>query len=183
MNWYWIVLLAVTGLVGLVVLVGALSPRAHQVACRVHLTQSPPAVFAAITDLAGLSSWRPGLSRVEPLPDQQGRRCYREHTSFGPMDLRVEELVPDRRYVTRIVTPKSPFGGTWTWRLEPRGGGTDVTVTENGEVHNLVFRALARFVFGHTATLRSVLKALGENFGELVEIAPGSPDPAPPAAP
>jgi len=50
-------------------------------------------------------------------------------------------------------------------------------------VHNLVFRALARFVFGHTATLRSVLQAFGEKFGEVAEVGPGSPDAAPPAAP
>jgi len=183
MKWVWITLGVVVTLGLLVVVVGALLPVKHQAACRAVLRQPAAAVFAAITDAANFPSWRKDLQAVEPLPDQAGRRCYREQSKFGPIDLRVEELVSDRKLVTRVVTEGSPFGGTWTWRLEPRGGGTDVTVTENGEVHNLVFRALARFVFGHTATLRSVLKALGENFGELVEIAPGSPDPAPPAAP
>lgn len=179
MKWLWISLLVVAGLVVLVVVVGALLPIKHQAACRVLLRQPAAAVFAVISDPAGFPRWRPDLSAVEPLPDQDGRRCWREVSRFGPMDLRLEESVPDRRLVTRIVTKDSPFGGTWTFRLEPRGADTELTITENGEVYNVVFRALSRFVFGHTATLETYLRALGTRFGATATIEPGTPDPEP----
>lgn len=181
MKWYWIVLLALTGAVLLVAIVGALLPVKHQAACRAVFRQPATALFAAITDVAAFPSWRKELTSVQLLPDQHGRRCWREVSSFGPMDLRVEELVPDRKLVGRIVTPGSPFGGTWTYRLDPQpDGSTELTITENGEVHNVFFRALSRFVFGHSTTLRGYLAALGAKFGEPVAVTPGRPDPEPP---
>ena len=67
---------------------------------------------------------------------------------------------PPRRLVTRIADEDLPFGGTWTYRLEPDGGGTRVTITEDGEVYNPVFRFVSRFVMGHDATLRTYLDDL-----------------------
>jgi uncharacterized protein YndB with AHSA1/START domain len=179
MKWYWIVALVLLGLGLLVVLAGACLPVKHQCACRILLRQPAAAVFAAITDISQFTRWRPDLKAVEPLPDQDGRRCWREASGFGPIDLRVEERIPDRRLVTRIVTKGSPFGGTWTFRMEPRGADTELTITENGEVYNVVFRALSRFVFGHSATLTTYLKALAAKFGEVATVEPGTPDPEP----
>jgi hypothetical protein len=47
-----------------------------------------------------------------------------------------------------------------------RTGFTAVRITENGEVGNPVFRFMARFVFGYTATIDTYLIALGQKFGE-----------------
>ena len=44
--------------------------------------------------------------------------------------------------------------------LEPTDAGTRVTITENGEIYNVFFRFMARFVFGYTATMDRVLDAL-----------------------
>ena len=62
--------------------------------------------------------------------------------------------------VTRIADPKLPFGGTWTYRLAPAAGGTQVTITEDGEVYNPFFRFMSRFVFGYQATLNEFAKNL-----------------------
>ena len=39
-------------------------------------------------------------------------------------------------------------------------GGSDLTITEDGEVHNVIFRFMSRFVFGHTATMDTFLNHL-----------------------
>jgi hypothetical protein len=70
--------------------------------------------------------------------------------------------------VTRIADPEQPFGGTWTFELAPADGGTRLTITERGEVYNPIFRALGRFVFGHTATIDQYLRALGAAFGDAL---------------
>ena len=62
--------------------------------------------------------------------------------------------------VARIADPKLPFGGTWTYRIAPAAGGSDLTITEDGEVYNVFFRFMSRFVFGHHATMDGFIKHL-----------------------
>ncbi|MGE3175198.1 MAG: SRPBCC domain-containing protein [Planctomycetota bacterium] len=182
MRWVWIALAVIAALVLLTAIAGALLPVAHVAARRARFAQPPRALWAAITDLDAMPQWREDLQRIERLSDRGGRPCHREITGFGPIDLCVEVSEPERLRITRIVTGRSPFGGTWTWQLAADGDGTVLTITEHGEVYNVFFRALSRFVFGHTATIDGVLKALGAKFGEAPAIAPAEPAarPAPP---
>ena len=48
----------------------------------------------------------------------------------------------------------------------PEGGGTRVRITEDGEVSNVIFRFMSRYVFGQTATLDAYLTSLAKRFGE-----------------
>ncbi|NUR53434.1 MAG: hypothetical protein HOQ29_03225 [Acidobacteria bacterium] len=57
------------------------------------------------------------------------------------------------RLVARITDPSLPFGGTWTYRIAPGQAGSQLSITEDGAVYNVIFRFLSRFVFGHTATI------------------------------
>jgi hypothetical protein len=75
------------------------------------------------------------------------------------MPIETVEAVPPRRFVGRIG-PGLPFGGTWTYEIEPAGAGSTLTITERGEIYNPIFRFMARFVFGHTATMEKYLEAL-----------------------
>ncbi len=43
--------------------------------------------------------------------------------------------------------------------------GTRLTITENGEVYNPIFRFMSRFVFGHTATMDQFLSDLKKRVG------------------
>ncbi|MEZ6038148.1 MAG: SRPBCC domain-containing protein [Planctomycetota bacterium] len=179
MKWYWIVALCLLAFLLLVVVVGALLPVTHQAACRIRLRQPATVLFAALTDVAAMPKWRSELKSVTLLDPVGGLPRWREVTSFGPMEIAVERLVPAQKLVTRVSVPGGAFGGTWTWRLEPDGDGTLLTVTENGEVHNVVFRALSKFVFGHETTMRSHLRQLAAKFGEAAVVERGVPDPAP----
>jgi len=61
----------------------------------------------------------------------------------------------------RAIADKSlPFGGTWTWNIQPAGEGSSVTITENGEVYNPIFRFVSRFVIGHTRGIDKYLAML-----------------------
>ena len=71
--------------------------------------------------------------------------------------LAIQQLCPQVR---------SPSGGTWTFRLAPEDGGTEVTVTQDGEIYNVMFRAMARLLFGYTAAMDGYLRALAAKFGE-----------------
>ncbi len=45
-------------------------------------------------------------------------------------------------------------------------GGSLVTITEDGEVYNPLFRFLSRYVFGYAATMDSFLARLAKSLGE-----------------
>lgn len=151
-------------LAALVTVIGWLLPVAH-VASRSAAFRVPPGdVYAAIADVAGYAQWWPDISRVEILPDSAGRIRFREHMSGGPVVMEVVESTPPLRFVTRIADPDQPFGGTWTFDIAPHDGGSQLTITEHGEVYNPIFRFVSRFVFGHTRTMEQCLRALGARF-------------------
>ncbi|MGH9824216.1 MAG: LIC10604 family protein, partial [Blastocatellia bacterium] len=84
-------------------------------------------------------------------------------------DERVESTAP-RLMVTRIADANLPFGGSWKYEIEKAGDGSIITITEDGEVYNPVFRFVSRFIMGHSATIEGYLKDLGNKFGEQVKI-------------
>lgn len=154
MKWVWIALAIVLGIVVVVAVVGALLPVKHSATRRIVLRQPAAAVWAAITDVMAM------------LPPRDGKRCWREVSGFGPMDLMVEHEDRDRKLVGRIITEGSPFGGTWTYVLRPVDGSTELAITEDGEIYNVMFRSLARFVFGYTSTIDGYPVSLAKKFGE-----------------
>ena len=173
MKW---VLFSAAGLVAvmaLVALVGSLLPRDHVAARRARLPRPPAEVWAVIRDVARAPEWRADLERVETLPPAAGRARFREVGSQGAITLEVVEELAPSRLVTRIADEGLPFGGSWTFELQPSGDGTLVTITERGFVGNVIFRALARFVFTHHRTLEQYLRALGRRFG--AEVVPEQP--------
>jgi hypothetical protein len=62
----------------------------------------------------------------------------------------------------RIADQKLPFGGTWTYELEPSAGGTSVTLTEDGEVYNPLFRVMQKLFFSPYKTIDTFLGNLKE---------------------
>ena len=50
--------------------------------------------------------------------------------------------------------------------------GSVVRVTEDGEIYNVIFRFVARYFFGYTASIEGLLRDLGHRFGELTTIEP-----------
>ncbi len=163
----------VAALVALVLAVGWMTPVEHLATRRARFSRPPPAIFAAITDVEALPSWRRGLGSVERLPEREGKPCYREVTDDGPLVFLVEESLPYRRLVTRLADPELPFGGTWTFDIEPTAGGSLLTITERGEIYNVVYRALALLYFGYTANLDRYFDSLAAKFAESITIESG----------
>jgi len=147
----------VGGLVALMALAGWMLPVGHR-ASRSALIDAPPArVFDAVSHVDQYPSWRTGVTAVEILPDDGRGRRFREVGSNGPVIFRIESLIAPSRFLTRIDDPDQPFGGTWTYEFAAEGTGTRLTITEDGEVYNPIFRLLSRYVFSQTATLEQYL--------------------------
>lgn len=169
MKWLLVAGALMVGLIAIATIWGALLPRAHHAQRSARFAQAPSAVWAVIADPLAAASWHPDVKSVEALPVQDGRARWKEIGS----DAITYELVADEppaRRVVRIADDTLPFGGTWTYVLAGDGDGTRLTITENGEVRNPLFRFLARYVFGHGGTMEGYLRALGRRFGEDVSV-------------
>ena len=139
--------------------IGCWLPVEH-VASRAAIFNKPAAdVFAAITDVRSYPEWRADVSSVEVLSSSPRLR-WKERGGNGDITFEVEHAAPPTRVVARIADPELPFGGRWTYDLVPQGSGTQLTITEHGEVYNPIFRFMSRFVFGHTSTIEQFLAAL-----------------------
>ena len=99
-------------------------------------------------------------------PQSSGPLHFREEGSNGTVNYELAEDVPNQRMVTRILDTDLGYSGKWTYVLAPENGATRVTITEDGEVSNVLFRFMSRYVFGHTATLDGYLRSLAKRFGE-----------------
>lgn len=171
MKWALLAIGILAALVAIVALIGVLLPKAHSATRSARFQQSPEAVWRAITDIEAFPSWREGLKSVERLPDRDGRPAWRETDKHGQaISFEIIESDAPRKLVGRIAGPKLPFGGTWTYQVAPAAGGSVLTITENGEIYNPIFRFLARFVFGYTTTIETYLRSLGKKFGEDVKL-------------
>ena len=163
-----IVLAVLAGLVALMALIGLLLPRDHVAARAASFKQPPAELFAVIRDFAAAAAWRGDVERVELLEPVAGRVRYRETGKQGKVTYELMEEDAPRRMVVRIADEDLPYGGTWTFELAPRDGGTELAITERGFVTNPLFRFLSHFVFSASASIDGYLKALGKKLGEDV---------------
>jgi hypothetical protein len=166
-----ILLIAVTALlviVGLVLVIGAMLPREHRATREITLNRSPREIYAVARDFGSTPSWRRNLLQVEWPEPVNGLVRFREVSKDGSVTYEIVEDAPGEKLVTRIVDRDLGYSGSWTYEFSPAEKGARVRITEDGEVSNILFRFVSRFVFGHTSTIDSYLLALGAKFGENV---------------
>ena len=152
---------------GLIAGIGAILPLGHHATRKARFRVAPNALYAV---LAGPPDWRSDLKSFGTLPPKDGRTQWWEESQGQRITFELMEDTPPRRRVVRIANTGLPFGGTWTFEIAADGPGAVLRITENGEVYNVIFRFLARFVFGYTSSIEGYLRDLGAKFGEAVAI-------------
>src|SRR5215212_3686470 len=165
----FIVLAIVAGLlvlVGIIALIGSRLPKSHVASRSILLRRSPQDVYAVVRDFGSAPNWRADVKRMEVDAQQGGQVYFREEGKNGAINYELVEDVPAQRMVTRIRDTDLGFGGQWTYLFTEENGGTRVTIREDGEVSNVIFRFMSRYVFGQTATIDGYLTSLAKHFGE-----------------
>jgi hypothetical protein len=170
MKWILIVVGVTAGLIALIAVIGSLMPKGHSASRSTVINKSPAVLWKAMTDFAAFPEWRTDIKSVEALPDRDGHKVWREDGKNGKLTLETIEASPPSRLVLRIADPDLPYGGTWTYDIQPNGsGGSRLTITEDGEIYNPIFRFIGRAFIGPTASIETYLKALGKKYGEDVQ--------------
>jgi len=153
-------------LAGVIALIGSRLPKTHTASRSILLHQSPDQVYALVRDFASAPNWRSDVKRIEVQTQPGERLHFREEGKNGTVNYELAEDVPSQRMVTRVLDTDLGYSGKWTYVFTPENGGTRVAITEDGEVSNVLFRFMSRYVFGQTATLDDYLTSLAKKFGE-----------------
>jgi len=145
---------------------GSVMPQNHTASRTARLSQPPERVWAVITDIPAFPGWRKDVAVAEQLPLREGKTAWKEVSrNRDALTFEAETSEPPRHLVTRITDKGLPFGGSWDYVIVPDGTGSRITITENGEIYNPVFRVVSR-VMGYTATIDSYLEGLATKLGD-----------------
>jgi uncharacterized membrane protein len=168
MKWLLIVVGVLAAIVIAVTLAGMALPQNHVATRSARLSVPPDKVWAIVTDAPRYPSWRSDVASVEMLSGPDGGKISWREISPKGNKLSYEATTAEvpAHFVTRIIDKGIPFGGSWDYRIAPDGSGSRITITENGEVYNPIFRFVSRYVIGHTATLDKYLAALAARVGD-----------------
>ena len=147
---------------GIMALIGSMLPKAHVASRSILLHRTPQDVYAVVRDFSSAPSWRADVKRIEV----ETPVYFREEGKHGTVNYELVEDVPAQRMVTRIRDTDLGYSGQWTYSFTPENGGTRVTIREDGEVSNVLFRFMSRYIFGQTSTIDSYLTSLAKHFGE-----------------
>jgi uncharacterized protein YndB with AHSA1/START domain len=161
---------AIVLVIVVVVVVGKLLPVAHIARVRATFARPGDEVWAALADFASYPAWRRNLARAEPV--DADRKIWKEVSPKGEaMTYETLEIDPGNRLVRRIADRDLPFGGKWVFELRRDApASTTVSILEEGEVYNPVFRFVSKFIMGHHATMQGFLVDLGKKLGEQPNI-------------
>ena len=158
--------------VGVVALIGSQLPSTHVASRSIVLRRAPQEVYAVVRNFESAPKWRADVKHVEVEVRAGGPVHFREDGANGVVNYALVEDVPGERMVTKILDTDLGYSGQWTYTFAAENSGTRVTIREDGEVSNVIFRFLSRYVFGQTATMDSYLESLATHFGERVQSTP-----------
>ena len=140
------------------IFVGSRLPVEHTATVSETIPASQLKVWALITNVSAQANWRTGLKAVRTLPSENGAPCWAEVQSGMTMPLCADTREAPVRQVVRITDAKLPFGGTWTYVLEPVGeNATKVTITENGTTGPAMWRFVDHYVMHEDGQIRQYL--------------------------
>lgn len=145
MRWMIWAAVSLLAIVGVIAVVGFFLPVGHVASRTAEFDRPSDAVFALMSDVNNYQSWWQGAT----------------------VKSEIVESVPPTKLVTRVVG-ETQFGGTWTIDIVPTPTGSRMTITERGEIYNVIFRTLSRFVFGYTATMDECLRAAQQKLGRPI---------------
>ena len=129
-----------------IVVIGALLPKHHVAQRTAAFNATSEQVFRLIS---GPQDWRTDLSEYK-FYDDAGRHMISETDKRGQrITYEVVESQSPTSFRRAIADKNLPFGGTWTWSIEPHdGGGCSVQILGDGDIHNPVFRVVSRVING-----------------------------------
>jgi uncharacterized protein YndB with AHSA1/START domain len=153
------IVLTVVGLLffvaGVLGMYGSMLPATHTASVSVVVNAPREKVWELINSAEKFPEWLKDITKVEMLPEQDGKRVFRQHMGRNSFVL-VETVSEAPSRVRRTITDDNgPFSGSWDHVLEDAGNGqTKLTVHEEGTIKSAIPRAMMKLFFGYDYYLK-----------------------------
>jgi uncharacterized protein YndB with AHSA1/START domain len=164
MKWILRTAAACVFLLALLCAIGLLMPRDQSFTVSTQIAEPPQAVWRVLANCAAQSAWRPEVKSCARATDEGGHAVYQlTYASGRILKFEVVESIPPDNIEVRVL--HLPAGGklAWIFNLTPLDGGTQVSLTQNDEMKNLLGRFIFRAVF-RNAHPNDFLHALARKF-------------------
>ena len=163
--WFLYAALILVGLVllaaGVLGVLGRFLPKVHTSSGSVDLNAPHEEVYALINDIGAFPDWCKEFTRMERLPDKDGKEQWRQFMGRNSFTSVNELMEPPRRVVRVVNDDNNLFCGTWNHVIEPTSPSTcRLTITEQGQVNSDIPRAMMHYIFGEDYTIKKFLKAV-----------------------
>jgi len=167
--WIYLAIAVVIAFVLVPQLGGMLLSEHHIISSRIRLNESPEMVWHAISDVAATPDWYPSVLSEERLADRDGHQVWRERYHNGlALVLETVESCPPYRMMRAAVDGNERE--SWEFDVQPRASGTELRITESGDIPNPFMRFVSKYVMGHFRTIDNYEKALALRFDEPARI-------------
>ena len=164
-----VVSLVIATLVG-----GLATPRQHMVGRTIVLRAAPERVWALVRAVKEYPNWREEIMSVEEMVGNDPRPAWTEIGRQKSLSYIAITDEPPSRFTARILDDDVGYSGEWQYVITPSAHGTRLTITEHGEVGNLMFRFISAHLIGHTRTVDAFLRDVALELGELAKPEPAS---------
>ena len=120
-------------------------PKAHTASRTARVALPPDALYALLSDVDRIPVVAARRESLQRLPDRDGKPAWIEDDGgHEDPDGASSGWSGPSLLVARIDSDDLPFGGTWTYRIAPAAAGSELTITEDGEVSNVIFRFMSK---------------------------------------
>lgn len=165
MYWILFVMAAVVSIVIAVIVGGMVTPRRHTVARRIVVPVAPELVWTTIRDIAQYHEWRHELELAELVDPDQPQPRWRETRTNGSITFGIVEEHSPTRMVARMLDEDAAVRGEWRWDITTSEGHTALTITEDAEVANPLYRFFGTHISGYTAKIDGYLRHCATQLG------------------
>jgi hypothetical protein len=159
-----ILVLALVCAIAVMFIMGSRLPSEHTASASADIAAPQARVWHLIEDVGKQPSWRTGLVGVKAVSAVNGHQCWTEVQKHMSMPLCEVVVEPPSTRVVSIADSTLPFGGTWTYQLQPIGtGATRLIITEDGTTDPALFRFIGHYIYHEDTMIKQyesdVLKA------------------------
>jgi uncharacterized protein YndB with AHSA1/START domain len=167
--WIFLAIALVVAFVLVPQLGGMLLNEHHIISSRILLSESPENVWRAISDLAATPDWYPNVVSEERLADRNGHQVWRERYHNGQsLVLETAESCPPYRLMRAAIEGNTRE--SWEFDLQPTPTGTELRITESGDIPNPFMRFVSKYLMGHFKGVNNYERALALRFDQPAHI-------------
>lgn len=166
MFWLLLVMALVVSIVLAILVGGVATPRRHTASRSIVLNAAPERVWSLIRDVTNYPDWRESIQNVRVLDSGDAQTAWTEVGLQKSVSYVAEADEPPRRFVARIADEDLGYAGEWEYVVTAAGDGSRLSITERGQVGNIVLRFFQTHLFGHTRTIDAYLRDVASAVGE-----------------